>query len=69
MNESKKICLLLTDMLALLSVRFYRLQVIGNSVDGSKDVNFYELYQGLTLDVIGNSFSYQFYVTSSVTLN
>ena len=32
------------------------LKVIRNSVDDSKDVNFYELYQGLTLDVIGNFF-------------
>jgi hypothetical protein len=29
-------------------------EVVGKLADGKKDADFYNLYQGLTLDVIGN---------------
>ncbi len=30
------------------------LKIVGEHADSRQDANFYELYQGLTLDVIGN---------------
>ncbi len=32
------------------------LKIVGEHADSRQDANFYELYQGLTLDVIGNWF-------------